>query len=95
MVGQLCVELELAAAQRRVEHLVEVGVELLRAAVQTDEVGNAVLHIPTVNPSVVLAVEVACAHTAVEDIVEGLDELARRVLRVEETRLGVENVAVV
>ena len=53
------------------------------------------LHIPTVNPSVVLAVEVACAHTAVEDIVEGLDELARRVLGVEETRLGVENVAVV
>ena len=34
-------------------------------------------------------------HTAVEDIVEGLDELAGRVLGMEETRLGVENVTVV
>ena len=77
------------------EELVEFLDEALLRAEEGNQVRDIVMHVPDVGPRIILVVVWARTRAAREDVVEGLDELARGILRMEEARLAVEQMAVV
>ena len=95
MVGELCVEIELALTQRLAEGLIEMLYELFTATHQMNQVGHIVRHIPAVDPGVVLTIILTRPHASGELIIERGDETALLVFRMEEARFGVEEMAVV
>ncbi len=95
MVRQLCVEFELGTAQRCGEGLVQLADEGLGATHQGDEVGDAVLDVPAIDPSVVLPVVFTGAHAAGEAVVERFDEIPPGVPGMEEARGRIVQVPVI
>ena len=91
----MVVELTLASAHIFGKGLVQVGHHLLAPAHHACQVGQIVLHIPAIGPSIVLIISFTGRETASEAVVKVGQEAPILILRVEETRLGIPHVAVV
>lgn len=53
------------------------------------------LHVPTINITVVFIIVIACAQTTVIAIIQRFNELAVFILWVEETSIGIEQVTII
>ena len=95
LVGKLRVKLPLAPTHALGKGLVEVADKFFPATHQIDEVGEIMLDIPPVCPSIVLVVYISCPKTSAKAIVEIREEVPVLVLGVEELCIRIPYVTVV
>ena len=95
MVRQCRIELPFRFPERRIEHRIEGRAEDFVAADKVYQVSDVVLHVPAVYISVVFIIIIARTETTIVTVVHRRNKFSLLILRVEEARIRVEDIAIV
>ncbi len=95
MIGQLCIKSTFTSPQRCTKHFIQVRYKLLRASHQVNQVGNIVLNIPAINPTVVFSVILTRSLSSGKTIIKRLDKLTLFVFRMKEHGFGIKYMPII
>ena len=95
MVRQCRIEFPLRFSQRRIEHRIEGRAEDFVATNQLNQIADVVLHVPAVYISVVFIIIIARTEATIVTVVHRRNKFSLLILRVEEARIQVEDIAIV
>ena len=95
MIRQCRIELPLRHAQRRIEHIIQCSGKLIVSTHKRNQVADVVLHIPTIDITIVFIIIIAGTQTSVITIIQRSNEFAVFIFRMEESGLRIKYIPVV